>query len=166
MLRLVAPIFTIGLVLAWIAGFKPARDETVATSSDCDRARLGTVLVLDTASLTKTQWSGPSSQSTEGALVETWSDSTGPRIVHASYFGETGRTNLSFYILARRYFVVASENVLYENPLSIEPQPRVRSRVPDVIYICDGQVDQRGDSALAANAEVELNSLLAHRLTR
>ena len=166
MLKNVSPILVTGLVLAWVSGFNPSQGEGAVPKSDCDRERLGTVLVLDTTSLIRTQLNGPSSQSTEGRLVVVWSDSTGPRVIHASYFGEIGRAESKYYILAPQNVVVESENVLYEKPLSVEPNPRIRSRVPAVTYICDGQADQRGDSVIAARAETELKSLLADEAVR
>lgn len=149
-----------GIVSATVAGGWPMALAHTAPPRGCDRTRLGTALVVDTAALARKEWSGPSTQASEGSSVETWSDHSGVRVIRATYYGETGRTALRYYLLDPLNFVVEGEEVIYDAPLAIAQEPRVHARVPAVIYVCDGAPDVQGDSLRAKMWPTNLESLL------
>ena len=141
-----------------------AQTQTEHLTATRDLRVLGRLTVLDTAKLTRKPWNGPMPGTSEGASLTTYADQSGPRLLVATYLGETGKLTSKFYVKDNRTFVVDREEVEYSQPITARARPRVVSRVRQLTYVCEGNVVQDSSRASAANALRELENLL--RLSR
>lgn len=137
-----------------------AQTQTEQPAATCDLRVLGRLTVLDTAQLTRRSWNGPMPGTSEGVSLTTYTDQSRPRLLVATYLGETGKLTSKFYVKDNRTFVVDREEVEYSQPITTRARPRVASRVRQLTYVCEGKVVQDSSRASAANALRELENLL------
>ena len=82
---------------------------------------------------------GPLAGTSEGAEVTVYYASHAPRLIVATFFGETGRATNRYYLRDTATFVLEREELDYARPISVERRPRIVSRVKSVTYFCEGQ---------------------------
>lgn len=125
----------------------------------CSMETLGRALAVDTAGLRKHHREGPSPGTSEGMSLTVFSFGRTPRVIHASYMGETGRLDLRYYLLDSASFVVDRDEVRYARPIT-KSHARVASRIRNFAYYCDGKL--LSDAYLGATRDLRptLDTLL------
>jgi len=128
---------------------------------ECDYASLGKAVARDTINLRRVQTDFPSEESTGGAVLTAYMEGHEPRIIILTFFGELGKAVTKYYLATSRDYVVEREDLRYAAPINIEPQPRVVSRLPIVVYVCEGESQIRADTGDLRRFRSHLDSALA-----
>ncbi len=110
---------------------------TTPVGERCDARSLGSALMIQESALKK-EVRDVESESAEGGVLTTWSDSSGPRLVRRTDFGETGRSETSIYLVDSLTFVALRSEYVYSLPLSQSPEGRVASARTSIRVFCGG----------------------------
>ncbi len=150
------------VVLAALASARAPRGQASAaiTPRTCDVSALGAAVAIDTGKMTRSRARFPSVESTEGAVITSYSEATKIKALVLTFFGEQGRVVSTYYIAGPGDFVLVQEELRYAAPISLEQRPRVVSRLPEVAYWCGGKrLHQLPDGSIA-DAKRTLDSAL------
>jgi hypothetical protein len=111
---------------------------------------LGRAAVADTSHLRRVRRESAPGKSTEGGETTIYYEGDQPRVVVISYYGETGRTVVRYYLAALDQFLVQQEAIEYAEPISTRGQPVIVRRMPSTLYICGESIrDPIGQEELA-----------------
>lgn len=78
--------------------------------------------------------------STEGGLQTTYTDSSGNiRLIRQTFYGETFRSELAYYLINDKVFFITVDRLEYEKPIDIEPSPKVVRTLRRSFYLDDSE---------------------------
>ncbi len=129
----------------------------------CSIAQLRRLLAIDTTSMLRVSRTIALGDATEGSEVEIFLDKNEPRILHVTYYGETGRAQEAYYLADSESFVRIRREVRYSAPVTVERTPRIQSSATDSLWACNGQPILAVDSATAPTALRAVHAMLRPR---
>jgi hypothetical protein len=118
----------------------------------CSVETLGRAAAVDTAQLRRVKRESAPGKSTEGGETTIYFQGDRPRVIVISYYGETGRTVVRYYLAAPDQYVAEQEVVDYTEPISMRARPVIASRRPSALYVC-------GESVKDAVSQQELTQI-------
>ena len=126
------------------------RKANAGPADTCSMERLGRAAAADTSHLRRVRRESAPGKSAEGGETTIYYEGDRPRVVVISYYGETGRTVVAYYLAAPDQFLVQQEALEYAEPISTRGQPVITTRVPSTLYICgEAVIDPVGQDELA-----------------
>lgn len=142
-------------------GSRPANPQRAAQEKrDCSLFHLGELLNLDSTKLRRAKATAIPEQHAEGARAQAYFDGNAPRIVVATFFGESGRSTERYFIGDSLDFVVDREEMYYRQPLDASKISYV-SRVHTVYYFCGGSLVQAHSPGVASRLRGRFDRLVA-----
>lgn len=136
-------------------------EKPIVIETSCSIAALRSLLATDSSQLRLADRSALSGQTTEGGEVAVFYDGSTPRMIRASFFGETGQSQELYYLIDSMSFVRTRTEHRYVSPIAVEPNPSIASTVADTVWVCKGN-----SQAVANSAAVEDALTTARRLLR
>jgi len=97
---------------------------------------LGRAAAVDTVQLRRVKRESAPGKSTEGGETAIYYQGDRPRVIVVSYYGETGRTAVRYYLAAPDQYMVEQEVIDYAEPINMRARPVIASRRPSTLYIC------------------------------
>lgn len=145
------------------AGSSPGlRQHSVATDT-CSLEALGRAAAVDTTRLRRVKRDAAPGKSAEGGETTIYYQGDRPRVIVISYYGETGRTVVRYYLAAPDQFLVQQEVIDYAEPISTRAQPVIASRLPSSLYVCGETVRDPVTQEDLAEIRSDLRAALAQR---
>lgn len=129
---------------------------------ECDMRRIGRALAADTIRLHRESRSGSVDGVAEGFATTIFSEARIPRVVVATYLGETGKLTLRYYLADTKNYVVDVDRITYERPIS-RGNSRPASRERHFLYVCDDVVDTLRFREASSSIRATLDTLLRQR---
>ena len=159
--QVAAALFVGAAWLPTLRGSAVTKSDQLETVVPCSLSVLGEAAAVDTSVLERVvRPSGPLS-STEGSETTFYLEKGTPRVVRVVYYGETGQATVTYFLASSKDFVLEREEVEYKEPISIQRQPRISSRVRSTLFVCaDKVVDPLGAGGREL-AMTELDSAIA-----
>ncbi len=121
------------------AGFRgtvPPVTRASFIADSCTIESLGRAAAADTSRLRRISLKSAPSASAEGGETTAYYDGDQPRVIVTTYFGETGRATVRYYLAGRNQYLVEREELRYAEPISVQSHPIVSIRIPSTVYIC------------------------------
>jgi len=145
---------------SYAVNIQPTIRVTPVTDS-CDIERLERAAATDTTRLKRIKLDAAPDQSAEGGETVAYFDCKQPRVIVITYFGETGRAIVRYYLADRDHYLVEREKFRYKQPISVQSRPVLLARIPSAKYVCGkNAVDPVSPDDLA-HARSALESTLA-----
>lgn len=161
---------TIGILVSVGVALACSREDPRATASRegpdrhaCSISVLGRLLTIDTAGLRRVIAPATPGESSEGGRIVIFLSGDAPRMIHADYFGEMGRSAEDFYVLDERSFVRVRTVTTYVAPLSDVPNGTPATVTRDTVWVCQGRAVPAVDSVAAIEALTTLQAIVRHR---
>ncbi len=102
----------------------------------CSVQMLARAAAVDTSRLRRVNVAQAPDKSAEGGETTFYYQGDEPRVVVITFYGETGRTVVRYYLAARDKYVAEQEVITYAEPISVRSRPVIIARQPSVLYVC------------------------------
>jgi hypothetical protein len=137
-----------------------ANEKPVATQPSCSDTSLRALLSTDSSTLRRVDRPTSPGQSTEGAETAVFYAGPTPRLIRATFYGETGRSRELYYLLDSLSFVRVRAEDRYTKPITPERNSSISSTVSDTVWICAGRAQANADSAAVQDALTTVRQVL------
>ena len=147
-----AQLFMLATLSAACSGDGRATEKPAETQPSCSNESLRALLATDSSTLRRVDRPTSPGQSTEGAETAVFYAGSTPRLIRATFYGETGRSKDLYYLLASLSFVRVRAEDRYTKPIAVERNASISSTVSDTVWICSGRAQAMADSAAVQDA--------------
>lgn len=127
----------------------------------CSIERIGRAAAADTSRLRRVKLEFAPGASSEGGETIVYFDGAQPRVIVITYFGETGRAVIRYYLAAPDQYLVEREELRYTASIGTRSRPVATVRIPSTIYVCGSVSENPLTSNNVAHIRSDLDSTMA-----